>query len=239
MKDLTTLSAGKQKFVMGDMEGSRVIIHRPFFASEPEEVARVPTKYSKLECPKFVGNDFKGWLLKIKQFLKANRTRKNKKLRIMMKHLEGRALQLHQRFMKNHESLQEVSQLIYVTKMKTKFVEIEFFDPMLEIVMLKQNNTVDEFYEEFENLLNLLSISYDNALSIFLKNLKPEISKPVRMFYPKSLSHAYQLAKQMESLIYNVPRKPYIPYKNPVMAPHISHNNPYTSKFTLPSLLLS
>ena len=55
---------------------------------------------------------------------------------------------------------------------------------MLEIVSLKQSNTVDEYYEEFESLLNLLQLLDEYAFSIFLSNLKPELSKPIRFFYP-------------------------------------------------------
>ena len=79
---------------------------------------------------------------------------------------------------------------------------------------------MEEFYEEFEGLLNHLQLSDEYALSIFLGNLKPEVSKPVRLFYPKTLTHAFNLAKQMESIIFNIPRKPYIPYKNPQTTPH-------------------
>ena len=31
-------------------------------------ITRPLTKYSKLECPRFDGEDFRGWLLKIEQF---------------------------------------------------------------------------------------------------------------------------------------------------------------------------
>ena len=65
-------------------------------------------------------------------------------------------------------------------------------------------------------MLNLLQVPDDYALSVFIGNLKPEISKPVRLFYPKTLTHALSLAKQLESLMLNTPRRPYIPYKNPV-----------------------
>ena len=66
---------------------------------------------------------------------------------------------------------------------------------MLEIVNLKQTSLVEEFYEEFESFLNLLQLPDDYALSIFISNLKSDISKPIRLFYLKTLTHAFNLAK--------------------------------------------
>ena len=72
-------------------------------------LARPFTKYSKLECPRFDGVDFRGWLLKIEQFFEADQTKPVDRVRSMMMHLDGKALQWYQRFMRNHDSLTEVS----------------------------------------------------------------------------------------------------------------------------------
>ena len=84
---------------------------------------------------------------------------------------------------------------------------------MSKLVSMEQANTVEEYYEEFEALLNLLNLSDEYSLSIFISNLKHDISRSVRLFQPKTLTNALNLAKQMESLIYNLPRKPFTPYK--------------------------
>ena len=99
--------------------------------------------------------------------------------------------------------------------MKNLFSDNEFINPMLEIVGLKQTATNEKYYEEFESLLNLLQLSDDYALSIFISNIKPKISKPVRLFYPKTLTHAFNLSKHLESLVFNVLKKPFTStYKN-------------------------
>ena len=100
--------------------------------------------------------------------------------------------------------------------MRSRFSENEFSDPMLALVSLKHTHTVEDFYKEFEGLLNFLQLPDDYALSMFLNNLKPEISKLVKLFYPKTLIHALSISKKLESLMFNMPKKPYIPYKNPV-----------------------
>ena len=139
---------------------------------------------------------------------------KAKKVQTAMIYLEGKALQWHQRFMKSRGSLQEVSWLVYMKEMRARFSDNEFVHPMSELVSLKQSSSVEAYYEEYEALLNLLQLTDVDALSIFVSNLKPEISKSVRLFYLKTLTHAYNLAKQVESMLYHLPRKPFIPYKN-------------------------
>ena len=67
------------------------------------------TKHSKLERPCFNGVDFKGWLLKIEQFFEADQTKESDKLRTVMMHLDGKALQWHQQYMKNYRALSEVN----------------------------------------------------------------------------------------------------------------------------------
>ena len=66
--------------------------------------------------------------------------------------------------------------------MRSRFSDKEFFDLMLELVTLKHIGVVEDFYEEFESLLNLLQLPEDYALNVFISNLKPEISKSVRLF---------------------------------------------------------
>ncbi|OMO60863.1 hypothetical protein CCACVL1_23829 [Corchorus capsularis] len=58
------------------------------------------TKHSKLQCPRFNGEDFLGWKIKINQFFEADETEERNKVRIAMMHFDGRALQWHQRFMR-------------------------------------------------------------------------------------------------------------------------------------------
>ena len=102
------------------------------------ELGRSQTKLSKLECPRFDGTDFKGWYLKMEQFFVVDHTRDQDRVRTVMMHLEGKALQWHQRFMKNQRSLSEVDWNQYMLEMRNRFSDNEFTDPMLEIVSLKQ-----------------------------------------------------------------------------------------------------
>ena len=52
-------------------------------------------KYGRLDCPRFDASDFAGWRMKIDQFFEADGTDDSAKIRTVMLHLEGRALQWH------------------------------------------------------------------------------------------------------------------------------------------------
>ena len=146
--------------------------------------------------------------------------------------------------MKTKGPLKDMSWPDYAGDMRARFHDTEFSDPLFELVSLKQINSVEEYYEEFEALLNLLQLSDEYALSIFVSNLKADISKSVRLFHPKNLTHALNIARQMEAILYSMPRKPYLPYKTPntTVSPY-SHTSyqakpqPYIPPQPLPPLL--
>ena len=64
-----------------------------------------------------------------------------------------------------------------------------------------------------EGFCNLLQLTEEDALQIFINNLNPNISKFVRFFCPNSLTHALKLAKQLESL-YEQPNEHSSPNSN-------------------------
>ena len=53
--------------------------------------------------------------------------------------------------MRNHGSLREVSWSHYLQEILIQFNNNDYINPMLELVGLKQNGSVDEYYDEFES----------------------------------------------------------------------------------------
>ena len=102
---------------------------------------------------------------------------------------------------------------------------MEFSDPMSDLMALKQHSSIEDYYDAFLSFLNSLQLSPEYAFSIFINNLRLEISNTIRLFFPKTLSHAFNLASQLETLNYISFKKPFILYKNP---PQASPNG-YTS----------
>ena len=105
--------------------------------------------------------------------------------------------------------------------MRSRFHDSEYSDPMVDLVSLKQTATVKEYFEEFEALLNLLHLSDDYALNVFISNLKPDIVSSIRLFYPKTINYALSLAKQVEAAMYNLPRKTFSLHPQPNHIKHI------------------
>ena len=64
------------------------------------------------------------------------------------------------------------------------FILSEYPDAIYELINLKQTN-VEDYYGEFEGFLNCLQPNEKDALSIFIHNLKSDIYKSLRLFYPK------------------------------------------------------
>ena len=81
--------------------------------------------------------------------------------------------------------------------MHKRFGELEFSDPMSDLVSLKQVNSVEDYYDQFLSFLNALQFSPNYALSIFISNLKPKTTKTVKFFHPKTINHTFNLAKQL------------------------------------------
>ena len=111
--------------------------------------------------------------------------------------------------------------------MRARFSDSEFADLLSELVFLKQVSSVEEYYKEFEALLNL---SDEYSFNIFVSNLKHDISRSIRLFQPKTFIHALNLAKQMELVMYNLPHKPFTPDKNPTTQPPSCTSNPSQSR---------
>ena len=72
--------------------------------------------------------------------------------------------------------------------------------------------------------MNLFHLSEGYALSIFVINLKSKISQSVKLFHPKILTHALNLVKKMEHIIYNALKKSFIPYNRHTQPSYTSSN---------------
>ena len=74
-----------------------------------------------------------------------------------------------------------------------------FYDPLAELMKLKQLGNVAQYQEKFDMLLNRVYLSVAQAVSCFLSRLCEEIRCAVRMFKLASLHEAYCLARLQEA----------------------------------------
>ena len=129
--------------------------------------------------------------MKIDQFFKGGRIEDKSKIKVVMMQLEGKALQWHQHYTRTNEGIIALSWTPYIKEIRKRFGDIEFSNPMFDIVVFKQQGSMKDYYKAFLSLLNFLQLSSKYALSIFISNLKPEISHTIRLFFLKTLSHAF------------------------------------------------
>ncbi|KAK5802420.1 hypothetical protein PVK06_030011 [Gossypium arboreum] len=97
---------------------------------------------------------------------------------------------------------------------KDRFGFGQFDNPMKELVNLKQQGTVEQFQDMFVDLLNHLHLLESYALSIFLSNLKPEISHYLDLFERSTLMEAFQLVRKIELFLFGLTRKSSTPLHN-------------------------
>ena len=89
--------------------------------------------------------------------------------------MEGKALQCHQTFMKSQFTRDIPSWEEYVKAIAARFVNVLSDNPMGDLKRLKQNESVLECQERFEELLNRMDLSEEYAISYFLSTLRDDI----------------------------------------------------------------
>ncbi|XP_076947035.1 uncharacterized protein LOC143618840 [Bidens hawaiensis] len=155
-----------------------------------------PLRIGKVEFPKFSGEDVEGWVYRCEHFFTLDETPDETKLRCAVIHLEGDALQWHRAFLKTwNATVSEVPWDDYVRSISSRFSSALFEDPLEEIASLNQTGSLQDLNTAFDSLLNKVTLSETQAVSLYLKALKPEIKGPVKMFKPRTLHEAYRLAK--------------------------------------------
>ncbi|PKI45686.1 hypothetical protein CRG98_034002 [Punica granatum] len=169
------------------------------------------TRIGKLEFPRFEREGVKDLLYRCEQFFEVDKTADELKLKLVVIHLEGKALQWHQSYMRSLAAEnKEVKWEEYVAAVVARFGETGFEDPMADLKNLRQLGSLREYMDEFDILSNKVVINEIDVLSHFLGELKTEIQLPVRVFQPTSLAQAYSLAK-LQELTYGALHKPRLP----------------------------
>ncbi|KAG8382823.1 hypothetical protein BUALT_Bualt05G0118400 [Buddleja alternifolia] len=157
-------------------------------------------------------------------FLEVDGTPPEAKVRIAAVHLEGKALQWHQISMKNRLTRDLPHWSEYVTALNDRFDALLYEDPMSELVNLKQTNTIQAYFDKFDEIMNCVELPEQYAISCFLGGLRSDIAIPVRMFKPRTLQNAISLAKLQEHANSMTAKKPNPPLMNRY-TPNINKSN--------------
>ncbi|OMO94423.1 Retrotransposon gag protein [Corchorus olitorius] len=151
----------------------------------------LPRQY-KIDLPKFNGENFRGWYLKLQPYFEVERVPDEAKVMVTTLSLEGDALEWHQYFTNTQPNANLVTWSAYLSAMREHFASEEYLDPLAELVGLKHTGTVTEFYKEFIPIFNLLKMSDAQGLNFFSGNLKDHIASQLIRYKPQTLHQAIE-----------------------------------------------
>ena len=158
--------------------------------------------------PVFEGEDVHRWLYKCNQYFDIEEIDELDKLKLASYYLDGIALYWHQNFMRNLNN-HRVSWGEYVEALCNRFGGQR--DPMEDLIDLKQVGTLETYIHDFDVLWNKAGIGEKQALVIFLGGLELEIKNTVKMFEPKDLRQAFNLARLQANTLLHRQHPGYIP----------------------------
>ena len=153
-------------------------------------------RMSKIDFPKFNGEDVKGWVFRCRQFFRIDNVPEEMKIQMAAMHVYDRALTWHEQFIKRYG--EESSWELYEEEVLKRF-GMAFDDPLVELKNLKQTGSVQSYQDLFEGLLNKVELTEKQAISMFLGGLKDEVFMPIRMFSLTSLADVFSMARLQES----------------------------------------
>ncbi|RVW71683.1 Transposon Ty3-I Gag-Pol polyprotein [Vitis vinifera] len=157
-------------------------------------------------------------------FFEVDRTPPEARVRLAALHLEGKAIQWHQGYIKTrgNEAYLDLSE--YVIALNARFGQHVFYDPIADLRNLRQIGSLQSYMDEFDELYPRADIKESHALSFFLSGLIDELQMPVRMFKPQTLADAYSLARLQEIAVAALQNKPKPVSKGPSLySPTTNH----------------
>uniref|UniRef100_A0A6N2MPH0 Ty3 transposon capsid-like protein domain-containing protein n=1 Tax=Salix viminalis TaxID=40686 RepID=A0A6N2MPH0_SALVM len=175
------------------------------------------------------------WLYKCNQYFDLEEIPEADKLKLASYYLDGMALYWHQNYTMNLKG-QEVTWTEYVEALCCRFGGQR--DPLKELTEHKQEGGDLELYiKDFDELWNRAHISERQALMFFLGGLEFEIKNLVKMFEPKSLKQAYNLARLHNNTLTHRKITPYYPRSQGHMFSYPPPVKPtYTTNTTKPEI---
>lgn len=120
---------------------------------------------TKIDFPRFDGNDLKSWLYKCVQFFELDGVVDPDKVKLAAIHLEGKALLWHQTYIKRMGQILPLWDQ-YVKDITARFGEL-YDDPMADLKALVQKGTVQDYHDSFDALTSRLNLPEECQRSIY------------------------------------------------------------------------
>ncbi|KAL9426701.1 hypothetical protein AB3S75_033478 [Citrus x aurantiifolia] len=151
----------------------------------------IQTRFSKLNFPKFEGENPSGWIYTCDRFFNINEIVEEEKVEMALIHLEGQALEWFQGYEVGHENINWES---FSTDAIAHFGPNAYDSPVGQLTKLKQTIVVKAYQEQFEALMAITKgLPEDFFVQCFISGLKDDIMNQVTMFQPNTLTQAIGL----------------------------------------------
>nr|XP_009777776.1 PREDICTED: uncharacterized protein LOC104227259 isoform X1 [Nicotiana sylvestris] len=138
------------------------------------------TKYTKVEFPKFNGDDLRTRLYKVDPFFADEDITIQQKMKLVLLHFEEDALQWHLGYMRSRGPMPLPTWDEYLWALCDGF-GAEYSDPMTELMNIKHTCSVKDYQKAFVSVMTRINLSTEYDINIFLNNLKPELSNVVKL----------------------------------------------------------
>ena len=150
-------------------------------------------RVSRLDFPRFDGEDPTGWIYIADQFFQYQGTAAREKVLLAYFHLKEEALQWYQWYERSHPNVcwEEFTQALCV-----RFGPSDFEDFDEALAKLRQTGTIREYQNQFERLAAKVQNWPEKALvGSYIGGLRDDIHAEVKLFKPTTLTHAISLAR--------------------------------------------
>jgi hypothetical protein len=150
-------------------------------------------RVSRLDFPRFDGEDPTGWIYTADQFFQYQGTAAREKVLLASFHLKEEALQWYQWYERSHPDVywEEFTQALCV-----RFGPSDFEDFDEALAKLRQTGTIREYQNQFERLAAKVQNWPEKALvGSYIGGLRDDIRAEVKLFKPTTLTHAISLAR--------------------------------------------
>ncbi|KAK2970411.1 hypothetical protein RJ640_016265 [Escallonia rubra] len=167
-------------------------------------------KLPKIEFPRFCGEDSYGWVRKAEKYFEFNPVDELYKVSFVSVHFDGQAEFWYGTYIKSRG---RVSWFTFVKDLHARFSSLFRESIIGEFHKLKQTNTVEHYYNDFETLRSILvsegsQFEENYFLQSFISGLKDDIRLEVEKFAVDDLSRAIYLARKQEASLNNVWHSP-------------------------------
>lgn len=160
-------------------------------ANAPRGNYQAPTRFSKLDLPKFMKENVVGWLSKCENYFDVDKTPTEYKVTMASLMLDETGYQWY-------DSLKRASQEPITWQIFAEGIRVRFGAtlrrPLEELMHLKQTGNLNYYQDKFERISCRSNLTKDKKLDCYLSGLREEIAWDVRLMSPRNVLEANKFA---------------------------------------------